>query len=397
MLLNRRFRKLFQLMLMVAAGAAIALSIFIFTLGPAVVAQRFNPVSNQELDAIAPATQALHQSLTIVDLHADSLLWGRDLTQQSDHGHVDIPRLLEGNIALQVFTTVTKVPTPLFLEGNDADSDSIIRLALLQRWPIATWFSLTKRALYQAQQLHQLARQQPDTFSVIETRQDLQDYLAQRSSGKSVTAGLLGIEGAHALSGQLDNIDRLYQAGFRVMGLAHFFDNEVAGSAHGTSGDGLTAFGREAISHMETLGMLIDLAHASPKTIDDVLQMAKRPVVVSHTGVQGTCSGVRNLSDQQLQQIAAQGGVIGIGFWQTAVCGEDVEAIVRAIRYVAEQVGVEHVALGSDFDGAVRVPFDVAHMNQITQGLQVDGFTDAEIQKIMGLNVLQLLEQNLPA
>lgn len=143
--------------------------------------------------------------------------------------------------------------------------------------------------------------------------------------------------------------------------------------------------------------MIIDLAHASPQTIDDVLQITNRPVLVSHTGVQGTCEGMRNLSDRQLQQIAETGGVIGIGFWKTAVCGDDVGAIVKAIRYVSDRVGVEHVALGSDFDGAVRVPFDVSQLVQITEGLQQEGFTEPEIRKIMGLNVVHLLQQYLPA
>jgi membrane dipeptidase len=148
---------------------------------------------------------------------------------------------------------------------------------------------------------------------------------------------------------------------------------------------------------MENLGLIIDLAHASSQTVDDVLQITTRPVFVSHTGVQGTCDNARNLSDRQLQQIAQSGGVIGIGFWKTAVCGEDVSAIVRAIRYVADEVGVEYVALGSDFDGAVRVPFDAANLSQITQALQKEGFTETEIERIMGLNVIRLLRQLLPA
>ncbi|MEM9815907.1 MAG: dipeptidase [Cyanobacteria bacterium P01_D01_bin.6] len=393
---GRRFRRVLKLTLLAAAGLVTAMLILVFSLGPTVVAQRFNPVSNQALTAIAPETKALHQSLTVIDLHADSLLWGRDLSQRSDSGHVDIPRLIEGNVALQVFTSVTKVPSPLQLENNAADSDSIIQLALLQRWPPATWFNLTERALYHAQQLKKFAQRSPETFKIIESQADLRDHLTQRRLGEPVTAGLLGIEGAQVLAGRIENVDRLYDAGFRVMGLSHFFDNQVAGSAHGLSGDGLTPFGREAIAHMAALGMIIDLAHASPQAIDDVLQIANLPVLVSHTGVQGTCEGGRNLSDDQLQKIADHGGVIGIGFWQTAVCGEDVGAIVRAIRYVAEHVGVEHVALGSDFDGAVRVPFDVAQMNQITQGLKADGFTDSEIRQVMGLNVLGLLQAALP-
>ncbi|NET49669.1 MAG: peptidase M19, partial [Merismopedia sp. SIO2A8] len=196
--------------------------------------------------------------------------------------------------------------------------------------------------------------------------------------------------------GNLVNIDRLYDAGFRIIGLSHFFDNEVAASTHGISQGGLTPFGQDAIKRMDELSLIIDLAHASSQTVDDVLEITNRPVLVSHTGVQGTCDGVRNLSDRHLQQIAATGGLIGIGYWQTAVCGNDVNAIIRAIRYVADQVGVEHVALGSDFDGAVRVPFDVSHLDQITQGLQQDGFTDLDIQKIMGLNVVNVLQHYLP-
>lgn len=394
---KRHIKKNLKLGLILAAGLATTILIIVFSIGPAFIEKRFNPIVGEPLESVSPEAQALHQTLTVVDLHADSLLWGRDLSRLSDYGHVDIPRLLQGNVALQVFSSVTKVPTPLLLEGNTSDSDNVIKLAILQRWPIPTWFSLSGRAVYQAKQLHKLAKKAPNTFKVIETQRDLSNYLAQKVSGQSITAGLLGIEGAHAFEGKLNNINRLYNEGFRIIGLSHFFDNEVASSVHGIKKDGLTSFGRDAIMRMEGLNMIIDLAHASPQTIDDVLQMTHRPVLVSHTGVQGTCEGVRNLSDDQLQKIATNGGVIGIGFWKTAVCGDDVSAIVKAIRYVANQVGVEHVALGSDFDGAVRVPFDVAHLNQITQGLQMKGFHDSEIGKIMGLNVIHLLEQNLPS
>ncbi|MEM8809842.1 MAG: dipeptidase [Cyanobacteria bacterium P01_G01_bin.38] len=380
-----------------ATGLATVILIIVFSIGPAFIEKRFNSIASEPLVSVSSEAKALHQALTVVDLHADSLLWGRDLSRLSDYGHVDIPRLLQGNVALQVFTSVTKVPTPLLLEGNTSDSDNVIKLAILQRWPISAWFSLAERAVYQAKQLQKLAKKEPNTFKVIETQRDLSNYLDQKVSGQSITAGLLGIEGAHAFEGKLDNINRLYDEGFRIIGLSHFFDNEVASSAHGVKKDGLTSFGKDVIERMEELNMIFDLAHASPQTIDDVLQMTNRPVLVSHTGVQGTCEGVRNLSDDQLQKIATNGGVIGIGFWKTAVCGDDVSAIVKAIRYVADQVGIEHVGLGSDFDGAVRVPFDVAHLDQITQGLQKDGFTDSEIEKIMGLNVINLLQQNLPS
>jgi membrane dipeptidase len=143
--------------------------------------------------------------------------------------------------------------------------------------------------------------------------------------------------------------------------------------------------------------MIVDLAHASSQTIDEVLQISQQPVLVSHTGVRGTCDNVRNLSDRQLQQIAKTGGLIGIGFWKTAVCGDTVGAIVKAIRYAVDQVGVEHVALGSDFDGAVRLPIGAAQMVQITAALKDGGFSDADIQQIMGLNSIRLMQKLLPA
>ena len=142
--------------------------------------------------------------------------------------------------------------------------------------------------------------------------------------------------------------------------------------------------------------MIVDLAHASSKTIDDVLAMSTRPVVVSHTGVKGTCNNNRNLSDDQIRAIAAKGGLIGIGYWETATCGTDARAIVKAVRYVSDRVGVEHVALGSDFDGAVTEPFDTTGLVKITEAMTDAGYSEAEIRLVMGENVMKFLRENLP-
>ena len=142
--------------------------------------------------------------------------------------------------------------------------------------------------------------------------------------------------------------------------------------------------------------MILDLAHASPRTIADALAMATRPVVVSHTGVKGTCDNRRNLSDDELRGIARTGGVIGIGYWETAVCGTDAEAIARAIRYAAGVAGIDHVGLGSDFDGAITAPFDTTGLPLITDALLAQGFDQEEIAKIMGGNTIRLLLENLP-
>jgi membrane dipeptidase len=377
-----------------ALSLVVILAVVGFAIGPALVAKRMNPTDSQFFAPVSPAVAALHRSLTVADLHADSLLWGRDLSQLADYGHVDIPRLIAGNVALQVFTVVTQVPTPLKLEGNAADRpDNITRLALLQRWPIPAWFSLKARALYQADRFKAL--ETTGAFKIIRTASDLTRYLAQDHS--QTTAGLLGLEGAQALEGQLDSVDQLYAAGYRLIGLAHFFDNAVSGSAHGLNQGGLTPLGRQVVQRMQAQPMIVDLAHASSQTIDEVLQISQQPVLVSHTGVRGTCDNARNLTDRQLQQIAQTGGVIGIGFWKTAVCGDSVEAIAKAIRYAVNLVGVEHVALGSDFDGAVRLPIGADQMVQITAALQNANFSEAEIRQIMGMNTVRLLQRLLPA
>ena len=339
---------------------------------------------------------ALHQQLTIADLHADSLLWGRDLLARSTDGHVDIPRLADGNVTLQIFSLPTKSPHGLNIQSNEDKNDDIFWLAVVERWPRATWKSLTERALYQGRRLHQFARGSRGGFVVIESAADLSSYLERRTKNGRLTAGLLAIEGAHALDGKLDNLDVLYRAGYRMMSPSHFFDNDIGGSAAGAHKIGLTEKGREWVRQMEARHMIIDLAHASPRTIEDVLATATRPLVVSHTGVKGTCDNNRNLSDEQIQAVAARGGLIGIGYWDTATCGTDARAIVKAMRYVSDRVGVEHVALGSDFDGAVTEPFDTTGLAEITDAMLEAGYSEAEIRMVMGGNVIKLLKENLP-
>jgi microsomal dipeptidase-like Zn-dependent dipeptidase len=176
----------------------------------------------------------------------------------------------------------------------------------------------------------------------------------------------------------------------------HFFDTAFAGSAHGVGKGGLNAAGRALVTGLEQRSMLLDLAHASEKTIDDALAVARRPVVVSHTGVKGTCDNARNLSDAHLRGVARTGGVIGIGFWETAVCGRDAAAIARAIRHTATVAGIDHVALGSDFDGAVATPFDAAGLAALTEALLAEGFDDDGVARIMGGNAVRVLQSALP-
>lgn len=367
-----------------------------FTWLPSFTAAVLNRAESHGPYTVSTGALDLHSSLRVVDLHSDLLLWPRDPLQRSRRGHTDVPRLLEGNVALQVFSVVTKVPTGLNYEQNEATSDRLTTLVLASRWPRRTWSSLTERALYQARRLDTAARESDGRLMVVRSRRDLDDFLEARAAGAVGVAGLLALEGMHALEGRMEGVDSLIDAGFRMMGFTHFFDNEVAGSAHGVSKSGLTAFGRRVVSRLEAEGVVLDLAHASPATITEVLAIATNPVVVSHTGVQATCPGPRNLSDAQIQAVARNGGVMGIGFWPGAVCDSDPSAIVNAIRHVRDLVGVGHVALGSDFDGSVWTAFDASGLALITEALLGDGFTEGEVRAVMGENVLRVLSEVLP-
>lgn len=362
---------------------------------PGVVERRFNHTLHPP--PYQPSTQAedLHRRLIIVDLHADSLLWGRNLLRRSSTGHVDVPRLAEGNIAIQAFTVVTTSPRKLNIYQNSGASDMVRYLAMFEGWPPRTWNSPKQRALYHAARLQKFAAQSNGALVLLRSHSDLQHFLTTRGNSHAV-AGFLGAEGTQPLEGNLSNLDDLYAAGFRMMAPTHFTDTAIGGSASGMSKGGLSSLGRQWVRAMEAHRMIIDLAHASPATLRDVTAMATRPLLVSHTGVQGTCNNPRNLSDDELRAVARTGGVIGIGLWETATCGTDAGAAARAIRYAANIVGADHVALGSDFDGGVTMPFDASGWPLITEALLKQGFSEQDIHKIMGENVVRVLFESLP-
>lgn len=184
---------------------------------------------------------------------------------------MDVPRLIKGNVALQVFSLPTKTPWGLNIERNRSDSDQITWLAIAEGWPASTWGNLTGRALHQSIRLNRMAERSDGKFVLIRTSADLNRYAELRKTNSHMTAGLLSIEGAHALDGNLANIDVLFSAGYRMMSPSHFFDNDIGGSSAGVVKTGLTDKGRAMIQHMEGKHMIVDLAHASSQTIDDVL------------------------------------------------------------------------------------------------------------------------------
>jgi len=360
---------------------------------PTLIERRYNRIRNRPPYQVPTATRELHQRLFVADLHADSLLWGRNLLHRSTTGHVDIPRLQEANVSLQVFSVVTTIPSNLNIERNAGSSDRVRSLSIAERWPPRTWNSPKERALYQAAELGKFEAQARGNLVILRTRSDLQRFVVAR--GKRI-AVLLAAEGAQPLEGRLENLEPLYAAGFRMMSPTHFTDTEIGGSASGLGRTGLSDLGRRWVRSMEARDMLIDLAHASSATLHDVTAIATKPVIVSHTGVKGTCNNNRNLSDDDLRAVARTGGVVGIGYWETAVCGRDAGAVARAIQHAVSVIGVEHVALGSDFDGSTTTPFDVTGLPLITNALRDAHFSEHDIQLIMGGNVLRVLSANLP-
>lgn len=346
---------------------------------------------------ISAEAQKVHEGLIIGDWHADSTLWERDLSKQADRGHGDLPRYLQGNVALQMFTTVTKSPSGQNYESNSDDAfDNITALAIAQGWPFAAWQNLTERALYQAGKLQQLALEHPQQFMLVRNQQELQTLLNKRQQGTKILGGLMGTEGSHALEGELDNIQRLYDAGFRMMSLQHFFDNKLGGSLHGTSQAGLTEFGRQAVDKMLALGIMIDVSHSAPQVVEDVLARSNKPLIVSHTGLHGHCPSHRNISDELMSKITEAGGIIGIGFWDAAVCEVTPKAIVKAISYGIDMFGAEHIALGSDFDGAVVTPFDASELAVLTEEMLKAGYPIDDIRAVMGGNMVRFLQRHLP-
>ncbi|MHA7873123.1 MAG: dipeptidase, partial [Hyphococcus sp.] len=244
---------------------------------------------------------------------------------------------------------------------------------------------------YQAARLRRLERDAAGAFVFVRNKDDLRAALAN-----GALAGVYGVEGAHPLEGDLANLDRLYDAGLRVMGLQHFFDNELGGSLHGQSGAGLTDFGRAAVTAAVGKGMIIDVAHSSEQVVRDVLALTDKPVIVSHTGLKGHCDSARNIPDDLMTAIAAHGGLIGVGYWDGAVCDPAIENVAAAIVYAVNLLGADHVALGSDYDGTVTTAFDASELPALTQALIDAGLDDETIRKVMGENAVAFFLAHLP-
>lgn len=367
---------------------------FFFVHLPTKVDAQLNAVAPRASYTISADGQKLHDRLRVGDLHADTLLWKRNPAKQHDFGQTDFPRLRQGGVAVQVFSTVTYVPSSMNVQSNAVRGDRLRTLAIAQSWPPSTWFSIYERAAHQARRLHAL---ESDEFILARNKGDLVEGLKAREVEKDILIGILATEGAHPLEGKLENIDKLYDHGFRLIGLQHFFDNELGGSLHGAKKDGLTPFGEKAVTFIVEKGMMIDVAHSSIKVVEDVLNLTDAPLIVSHTGVLSLCDHPdRNIPDRLMKRIADGGGLIGIGYWEMAVCDTSPDGIADMLVHGVNQFGIDHIALGSDFDGSIKAEFDTSQLALLTDALWRKGMSEDDIAKIMGENLIAYFSRNLP-
>jgi membrane dipeptidase len=322
--------------------------------------------------------RALHERHPAIDLHADTLMWGRwfgyDLLQRHRPplprkallGHVDLPRMREGGVGAQFFGLVS-LPVLGRVRGLRRAVDEQI--------------DVLDEALGRTRDIR-LAR----TAGDVET--------ARRDGAASA---LLGIEGAHSLEGDLDNLDHFARRGLRYLGLLHFSANEAGYPAYGRGArdEGLTPWGRELVARCESLGVLVDLAHINRRGFLDACAMARRPLIVSHTGVLGAHRHWRNIGDDQLRAVAKLGGCVGVIFCPRYLGGDGLEPVVRHLRHIVDVVGEDCAALGSDWDGFIvptRELADPTGLPLLTAALLRHGFKESTVAKILRDNVLRVLD-----
>jgi len=381
------------LLVLVLIGAGI----YFFKILPTKVDAGMNVVLDHKPYKISDEAKELHASMRVADLHADTLLWKRNPAERHRYGQTDLPRFREGSVAVQVFSTVTFVPGNMNTDANKMEKDQMTLLTIVQAWPPRTWKSIYERAIFQSERLHKVQRNSDGNFIIAKTKSDLRDAMQRRTDNNDIMVGVLATEGAHPLEGDIANLDKLYDAGFRMIGLQHFFDNKLGGSLHGVSKSGLTPFGKEVVAKIVDKGMMIDVAHSSIKVVEDVLALTDAPMVVSHTGILSLCDHPkRNIPDRLMQQIADRGGLIGVGYWETAVCDTTPDGIAKMLIHGAEKFGVDHIALGSDFDGSVTTELDTSELAAITDALLRQGMVEPDIRKVMGENQIAYFLKHLP-
>ena len=314
--------------------------------------------------AAMPNPAALHREAVIADLHSDTILdvasGKRDVAVRGSAGHIDLPRMRDGGVDVQVFA--------LFVHPRFAGSGGRRVTELLDAFD----------GLVHAQRTLAPAT----TVAAIE-----------QAVRRGRIAAVLSVENGSALDGDPANLDRLYARGVRMLSLTWNQSNDLADGALEDVHGGLTPLGRRVLARMQELRMVIDVSHLSQRAFWAVLDATQGPIAATHSNAAGLTPHRRNLTDDQLRALARRGGVVGVNFYPAFTGGATVEHVLRHMDYLVKLIGADHVALGSDFDGfseTVAGLEDVSKLPALTAGLLARGYTPADVRKILGGNVLRL-------
>lgn len=359
----------------------------------------------------------IHEDMIVVDEHNDviitSILPGKDIGKRLKTGHTDLPRLKEGGVDVQVFAVW---------------SDD-------KKWKKNAF----KHANDQIDSLEKQINNNPDKIELAKSYADIERI---NKSGK--IAAVIGIEGGNMIEGSEDNLEALYNRGARYLTLTWNYNLPWVTAAaeevktKDKKGKGLTEKGKSIIRKMNELGMMVDLSHGGEQTFYDVLSVTTKPILVSHSNAAALTPHYRNLKDAQLEALKKNGGVIGVNFYsefldsdypkrvrnlyfkshkkdstnrnysigkmysglsakQKNLANAPLERVLKHIDYLVSKVGIDHVAIGSDFDGIESPPQeleDVSKFPTLTKALLERGYSKEDIAKIMGLNFLRLLKEN---
>lgn len=316
----------------------------------------------------------IHSRCITLDSHCDTPMLfaeGATLNRKSAAGRVNLPKLFEGNWDAACVVA--------YLEQGARD-DASLRQA-------------TDKAAALLREIKRQADACSETAAIARTPHDVARI---KKAGKK--ALLLGIENGYAIGKELANLVRFQEAGIVYLTLCHNGDNDLCDSAKGNAEwNGLSPLGREAVREMNRLGILVDVSHASEKTFYDALEASSVPIVASHSSARALCDHPRNLTDDQLRAIAARGGVVQVCLYN-GFLREDEQAtvtdIVAHIRHIVAIAGIDHVGIGSDFDGGGGIPGcnGSNELINVTKALLEAGFNEAELEKITGGNFLRVME-----
>jgi len=337
---------------------------------------------------VSPEALEIHRSGLLIDGHND-LPWEirtnaggtfdkADIAQPQPQFHTDIPRLKQGGVKAQFWSVY--VPAETALTG-DALLKTLEQIDIVQR----------------------MMKKYPESFTLVKTADEL-----ERVAKSGILASMMGVEGGYSIEESLQNLQRYYDLGVRYMTLTHSKNLSWADSATDEENlGGLSEFGEEVIHEMNRIGMLVDLSHVSAKTMKHALRVTQAPVIFSHSSARALTDHPRNVPDDVLKMLPKNDGVVMINFYSAFIAPNEalkqdpkalgtLDDVCNHIEHVIKTAGIDHVGIGSDFDGVPRLPIgleDVSTYPRITQELLNRGYNKAEIHKILGGNLLRVLRK----